>query len=286
MVTYSSINRKLSISEMAQINDITRQTLIYYDKIDLFKPDITEPNGYRYYSTLQIPLLREICFLRSIGMPLDEIRKNNKYNNSTTTIELLDAQNAKLDAEIHRLAAQKQKIEERIQVYQQPNEYDGSELSSPRVQHFPERHLIYHAWNKSDLTRHGLHFALMKAWNESERYDLLPSSRYGTLIFQEDLQKDRPLQHAGCGCIIDADECVEEASANIHVLQEGEYVCLQRFGMPYEPEPVRKLRRWIDRNGFEIVGNIFDECLMDGSFYESENEPDFCELQIPVRRRA
>jgi DNA-binding transcriptional MerR regulator len=167
MVTYSSINRKLSISEMAQINDITRQTLIYYDKIDLFKPDITEPNGYRYYSTLQIPLLREICFLRSIGMPLDAIRKNNKYNNSTTTIELLDAQNAKLDAEIRKLAAQKQKIEERIQVYQQPNEYDGSELSSPRVQYFPERHLIYHAWNKSDLTRHGLHFALMKAWNES-----------------------------------------------------------------------------------------------------------------------
>ena len=68
---------------MAQIHDISRQTLIYYDKIDLFKPEIIDDkNGYRYYSTLQIPQLREICFLRSIGMPLDDIRKNNAYNNS------------------------------------------------------------------------------------------------------------------------------------------------------------------------------------------------------------
>ena len=88
---YASINRKLSISEMAQIHDISRQTLIYYDKIDLFKPEIIDDkNGYRYYSTLQIPQLREICFLRSIGMPLDDIRKNNAYNNSESTSELLE----------------------------------------------------------------------------------------------------------------------------------------------------------------------------------------------------
>ena len=103
---YASINRKLSISEMAQIHDISRQTLIYYDKIDLFKPEIIDDkNGYRYYSTLQIPQLREICFLRSIGMPLDDIRKNNAYNNSESTIELLESQYDKLNAEIEKLAA-------------------------------------------------------------------------------------------------------------------------------------------------------------------------------------
>lgn len=109
-IEYDSINRKLSISEMAQIHNITRQTLIYYDKINLFKPDIIEANGYRYYSTTQIPLLREICFLRSIGMSLDDIRKNNAYSDSTTTIQLLESQNDKLQKQIDQLQAQQNRL--------------------------------------------------------------------------------------------------------------------------------------------------------------------------------
>ena len=62
-------HKLLTISEMAYIHGITRTTLIYYDKIGLFQPETVDENGYRYYSPTQIPMLREICFLRSIGMP-------------------------------------------------------------------------------------------------------------------------------------------------------------------------------------------------------------------------
>lgn len=37
------------ISEMAKLHGITRQTLIHYDSIDLFKPAKVDTNGYRYY---------------------------------------------------------------------------------------------------------------------------------------------------------------------------------------------------------------------------------------------
>ena len=39
----------ISISEMAKLHGITRQTLIHYDNIDLFKPAKVDTNGYRYY---------------------------------------------------------------------------------------------------------------------------------------------------------------------------------------------------------------------------------------------
>jgi len=39
--------RYLTISEMSEIHNITRQTLLYYDKIDLFKPIMVDENGYR-----------------------------------------------------------------------------------------------------------------------------------------------------------------------------------------------------------------------------------------------
>ena len=66
--TLMAEHKLLTISEMAYIHGITRTTLIYYDKIGLFQPETVDENGYRYYSPTQIPMLREICFLRSIGI--------------------------------------------------------------------------------------------------------------------------------------------------------------------------------------------------------------------------
>lgn len=63
----------ISISEMAKLHGLTRQTLIHYDTIGLFKPIEVDDKGYRYYSRRQIPFLREICFLKALGIGLKEI---------------------------------------------------------------------------------------------------------------------------------------------------------------------------------------------------------------------
>ena len=281
-IEYDSINRKLSISEMAQIHNITRQTLIYYDKIGLFKPDIIESNGYRYYSTTQIPLLREICFLRSIGMSLDDIRKNNTSGNSTTTIALLESQNDKLQKEIDQLRAQQKQISSRIRIYRNATTFRGTEYK-PSIQHFPQRTMLYHEWESGKHCRRNMHYALMRGWNEAEKYGLLPSNRYGTLYFKEDLEKGQPLSHAGA-CFEIGSEIPSYSGAHVRILKEGDYVCMQKFGMSYDTIAMKKLLHWIEENNYVVDGDIYDECLMDASFYEDEYEPDFCELQIPIAR--
>ena len=281
-IEYDSINRKLSISEMAQIHNITRQTLIYYDKIGLFKPDIIESNGYRYYSTTQIPLLREICFLRSIGMSLDDIRKNNTSGNSTTTIALLESQNDKLQKEIDQLRAQQKQISSRIRIYRNATAFRGTEYK-PSIQHFPQRTMLYHEWESGKHCRRNMHYALMRGWNEAEKYGLLPSNRYGTLYFKEDLEKGQPLSHAGA-CFEIGSEIPSYSGAHVRILKEGDYVCMQKFGMSYDTIAMKKLLHWIEENNYVLDGDIYDECLMDASFDEDEYEPDFCELQIPITR--
>ena len=281
-IEYDSINRKLSISEMAQIHNITRQTLIYYDKIGLFKPDIIESNGYRYYSTTQIPLLREICFLRSIGMSLDDIRKNNTSGNSTTTIALLESQNDKLQKEIDQLRAQQKQISSRIRIYRNATAFRGTEYK-PSIQHFPQRTMLYHEWESGKHCRRNMHYALMRGWNEAEKYGLLPSNRYGTLYFKEDLEKGQPLSHAGA-CFGIGSGIPSYSGAHVRILKEGDYVCMQKFGMSYDTIAMKKLLHWIEENNYVVDGDIYDECLMDASFYEDEYEPDFCELQIPITR--
>ena len=48
----------LSISKMAKIHNISRQTLIYYDQMDIFKPAYIDEKGYRFNREVQIPFLR------------------------------------------------------------------------------------------------------------------------------------------------------------------------------------------------------------------------------------
>lgn len=271
--------RRLSISEMAQIHKISRQTLIYYDKIDLFKPDIVEENGYRYYSVEQIPILREICFLRSIDMPLDEIRKNNQYNASKTTINLLVEQRDKIDDEIDKLRRQKREIEKRITLFKKSKDYEFD----PYIQYFPERTLVCQEWSGTKRSRQEMHAALIRAWNSTKPYGLLPSSLYGTLFKKDDVLNNDPLAHVKACFILDAD--APSNPPDTVTLAAGEYVCIQKFGMSYDLTYLNNLLKWIEENDYEITGDIYDESLMDGSIYQNKNEPDFSELQVPVRAK-
>ncbi len=282
-INFDTINRKLSISEMAQIHDISRQTLIYYDKIGLFRPAITdETNGYRYYSTLQIPLLREICFLRSNGMPLDEIRKHNENNTSTSTIELLESQKVKIQKKMEELQEQLQQIDKRVSVYKDSDNYKDSDYK-PSIEYFPDRWVLYQAWGDEEPSRYCTHYTLMNIWNEAEKYGFLPSRRWGALIFKDDLENHTPLRHAGGCCQVSHNN---PNLPGLKHLQAGEYVCMPKYGMSYNTDHVYRLVDWIHAHDYEIVGDIYDECLLDTIFYDEDSELDFCELQVPIRKKA
>lgn len=61
--------------ETAKLHGISKQTLIYYDRIDLFRPKhCDEETGYRYYSLEQFVDLDVILCLKKFGMPLEEIK--------------------------------------------------------------------------------------------------------------------------------------------------------------------------------------------------------------------
>lgn len=67
------------IGLFAQMNKVTIKTLRHYDDIGLLKPArIDENNGYRYYTSAQLPTLHQIIALRQMGMTLDEIAKVQK----------------------------------------------------------------------------------------------------------------------------------------------------------------------------------------------------------------
>lgn len=62
-----------TIGEMASLFSISRQTLLYYDKIGLLAPEYLLPNGYRCYTIQQYMDLEIIVNLRSLGLSLSTI---------------------------------------------------------------------------------------------------------------------------------------------------------------------------------------------------------------------
>ena len=103
-----------SIGEISKLQNISRQTLIFYDKIGLFCPAYTDSNnGYRYYSSSQIDYLDTICIMKKIGFSLDEIKAHIKNFTIENSIIALRKQLTIINRQIDELQMLKTRVEHR-----------------------------------------------------------------------------------------------------------------------------------------------------------------------------
>lgn len=108
------MNNLFSIGEISKLQNISRQTLIFYDKIGLFCPSYTDPdNGYRYYSSNQLDYLDTICVMKKIGFSLDEIKSYMKSYDMEDSISVLRKQISVIERQIEELKLVKSRAEHR-----------------------------------------------------------------------------------------------------------------------------------------------------------------------------
>lgn len=68
-------SKMLKIGDVAKLNQVSIDTLRYYDKIGLFTADWVDDNGYRYYWPENMVNLDLIMWLRMDGVGLEQIRE-------------------------------------------------------------------------------------------------------------------------------------------------------------------------------------------------------------------
>ncbi len=275
------MNEYLQISVMARIHNISRQTLIYYDKVDLFKPHHIDENGYRYYSVYQIPFLREICFLKSIGIDLESIKANLKNRSLNSTTEMLSCHYEQLENQIRALNKQKKYIERRLTNYHNAETYQD-EVNKPFLQTFPDRHAIFVPFGGA-VDRPRLHLTMMQAWNILSSHNLLPAAGFGTFISNHEGDAESMLENAGIFMFIPEEDAFK--SENTVFLKGGEYICLYKYAMPYSTQILCSLLDWTKENRYSVTGPILDECILDTTFHNQKIGADFCRIQVPVSRQ-
>ena len=271
-----------AISEMASIFGISRQTLIYYDKIGLFKPAKVNEKGYRLYAPTQIPYLRLICLLAELGLSLDEIRELMVNADVKTISEHLSGRVEALDTEIASLVAERSDVQDRLTFYSESH-YWLERVGEPELRFYPKRYLLFEPFPECEVMgRPELHTTLMRAILRMKG-DLArgPMRGWGTMLQQGALRSDDPLEGAGSFVLL-TDAAAESDEEGVEELPEGAYLCVSRWGMPYEPEGIRQAMAYVDEHALKVRGNAYDLCFLDTTSYDEEHQVDFCCIQIPV----
>lgn len=88
---FFEVNKLFTIGQFAQLHEINKKTLMWYDEIGLLKPAIIKENGYRYYTYQQSYLLEIILMLRELNVSIPDIQ-NFLENRTASILEKLFAE--------------------------------------------------------------------------------------------------------------------------------------------------------------------------------------------------
>jgi DNA-binding transcriptional MerR regulator len=240
-----------------------------------------DENGYRYYSLDQIPVLREICFLKSIGVELKEIQEHFNGREVEKELQLLRNQKHELEKKIGYLNKLRESVNMRILAYRMASDAFRMQLFTPFIKEIPERQIVFKEYIQP-INKDNLHRTLMELWKKSTLSDMFAAT-FGTRILKESALKGNPIEGAGsCLFLPPWEKSVEDSI----LIPGGQYVCFYAYHMPYDMTLVKRLMEWIDAHDMELTGDIIDVCLLDTTFYNEKIDVDFCVLEAPVRKKS
>ena len=105
-------NEKLyyTAGELADLFELPKQTLLYYDKTGVLSPEFISENNYRHYSLKQYLILEIILNMRKLGIPICKIKEYLAERSIDHLQALLQAK----DRECEEIIAHNEKIRKNI----------------------------------------------------------------------------------------------------------------------------------------------------------------------------
>ena len=255
-----------SIGELAKYQNISKQTLIFYDRIGLFRPDHVNPeNGYRYYSARQIDYLDTILIMKKIGFSLDEIRDHMKNMTAANSLALLRQQLDVIGRKIDELSLIKSRLSHRCEQLEQAC---AKKSADPELSRTEGCRILYHNVEKPYSMRE-ISIATKKCYAQAFAENLPVFYQSGVSV---------PLRHILSGCCTEAGTAFlttdsAEGVANIRELPAGLTVSCYHFGSYSSIESsYSKLLEFCRKSSLEIISDSYEFCINDyiTSRYEEE----------------
>ena len=273
----------ITIKDMARLKNMTAETLRYYDRIGLFKPEYVDPETkYRYYSLSQYERLGTIKELRQLDMSLQEIKDYFEDRNIEKSKEILTKQYQKLCTELDEMTVLKKALSKKLNYMNNMNQFIPDNEIKER--YYEKRTCLSLGKKIGDV----MEYAYIESMLENEfieKAPILASNRVGSIISKEDFIKNHtqfdfiPMILCECDDVKNTDHMMS--------IPEGLYVSLLhhgRFGS-FEADYYKLVKYYLDENGYEICGDIVHIYQIDITI-TGRNEERALEIQIPVTQKA
>nr|WP_307776221.1 MerR family transcriptional regulator [uncultured Cetobacterium sp.] len=235
------------ISEVAKIFNISRETLIYYDSIDLFKPCfVDEENGYRFYNDENISDLYFISMLKKSNFSLSEIKKYMNCKNSIESLSLLNDKLSHIKKQISVLENSAKFISEKIEEIEQISSPDGCLPFIENLDELPVYVLDINEPKREKELVEGIGYL-----NNFRKKNGLEKCKRVTILKKEDVDKENFFRIDKIGVIVEKDSPHKNLT-----LKKGKFVSIyhkdstQKIGESY-----LILKKYIQENNLILLGD-------------------------------
>lgn len=272
-------NKKyFTTGEFAKLANVSKQTLIFYDKIGVFSPEYKNENNFRYYSLNQFDTLDTLISLREIGLSLDHIKEYLNNRSPEKALALLYKENESINKQIKNLQIINRKIENKI-AFIKEGVRERHNLN-PYIMECEEEFLII-----SDVESHDpkvIMMSIIKFINYCKEKQFLNAGYpICAMVKKEDLNKN----HFNNLSTIYFKVHNKINDEKLFVKPKGIYACINHKGS-YETtyKSYKKLLEFIKSNHYEVVGNAYENGVLECFSCSAEDE-FLTQIAIEVRKK-
>lgn len=257
-----------SIGELSKYQNISKQTLIFYDKIGLFCPDYVDPNnGYRYYSASQIDYLDTILIMKKIGFSLNEIKEHMQHYNIDSSLIALRKQVTVIDRQIQELRLIRNRVLHRCGQMEDAIRHRGSE-SAVVIEYRDAQYILFREV-KSPFTLKEISIATKKCFADSFQEQLPIFFQSGVIVPLRRIREGRFTEASTAFLPIEKTEKVK----NIRQLPAGTCACIYHVGdYPSIGRSYQKLLDYCEHHNWNIISDAYEFCINDYITSHDENE--------------
>lgn len=273
--------QRLSIGEMARLNNISVQALRLYGKMGLVEPNITNPEtGYRYYDVRQSAVLDMIQYMKSLGLSLNEIKAQLDEQQIDVILAALDERLDEVEKQIDQLRVSKRGIQNlihRLNVYQ-----SIKEIGTIVEEQIPER-LIHSYVAGRDFHAEGPESfeTLLRQMKKHVQESRLPLSYFcqvGSIIAADSIRRREFLTSR----IFIAADKYSARFMETETIPAGRYLCVYFENFRNEAACASRLLDEIEQRGLSVCGDYICETIAEFPIFRKAERNTFIKIQIPV----
>ncbi len=258
-----------SIGEVSRYQNISKQTLIFYDKIGLFPPAYVDPdNGYRYYSAEQIDYLDTILIMKKIGFSLNEIKEHMRHYDIDSSLVVLRKQLTVIEQQIQELGLIRSRVLHRCEQMERAKKY-GEKENVIVVEEMEEQYILCQEVEKP-YTMSEISIATKKCFAYSFQRKLPIFFQSGVIVPRSHVRRGLFTQAAQVFLPI---EKTDEAE-NIKQLPAGKCAGIYHIGDYLSiGSSYQKLLKYCEENSLEIISDSYEFCIND--YITSRDEKEY-----------